>query len=111
MRLRRLPSSLAAFLVVVGAFACGDSLRQDELDCEEAVSYLNGCCPGFQATSNLQCVHGEGCGNTTFPAISQDLSTCIRSESCQDLVATGVCSRIEAAYAPGNALYGGALCP
>ena len=115
MRLRNLPFSFVAFAIVVGTFACGDGLRQDELDCEEAVSHLDECCPGFQATSRIQCMYDDqGCGNVTEPAIPEDVSSCIRNESCEELAtAGGVCDRVTAAQAsitPGGPLTS-AVCP
>ncbi len=77
-------------------FACGDPLLQVELDCEEAVSVLEGCCPGF-AGSQLQCQYNSDCSQTTYPAISQDQSACIRGESCDELKSTGVCDRAQQA--------------
>jgi hypothetical protein len=79
-------------------FACGDALQQDELDCEEAVSYLEGCCPGFD-TRGLKCID-DGCGGHS-PDISEPQSACIRAERCQALVASGVCRRAEQAL-PGS---------
>lgn len=101
----RITSSLVVGLGIAVLFACGDPLRQDELDCEEAVSVLEGCCPGFQS-SELQCVYQapQGCGPTTYPAITEDESTCIRGESCSLLVSSGVCARAQQAraYTQGN---------
>jgi len=91
----RSPLLIAAGIAVL--FACGDPLRQDELDCEEAVSVLETCCPGFQA-SQLQCVYNnQGCSGTTYPALSTGDSACIRSETCATLVSSGVCSRAQSA--------------
>lgn len=50
MRSRR-PGWLTA-LAVATLLACGD-MRQDELECEEAVMQLQDCCPGFHA-SNIE---------------------------------------------------------
>lgn len=94
---------------LVGAlFAC-DDLRQDVLDCEEAVAVLEHCC-GVPGT-NFSCVYSSGCG-TTYPDISIPESQCIRSESCETLVATGVCSRAQQAHATETAEDdAGGLCP
>ena len=70
-------------------FACGDPLLGDELDCEEAVSHLQGCCPGFDSNS-ISCVHKDGC-NASLPDITQSQSACIRATSCEQLAAAGVC--------------------
>jgi hypothetical protein len=91
----RAKSTTLTALAIGVLFACGDSLQQSELDCEEAVSVLIGCCPGFQAPQ-LQCVYDDqGCNGTTYPALSSDDSTCIRSESCASLVKSGVCARAQ----------------
>jgi len=95
----RLTSSVVVGLGIAVLFACGNPLQQNELDCEEAVSVLEGCCPGFQS-SQLQCIYNDqGCAGTTYPAISEDDSTCIRGESCAQLVSTGVCTRAQSARA------------
>jgi hypothetical protein len=94
----RLASPVLVTLGIVALFACGH-MDQDELDCEEAVSVLKDCCPGFD-TSPVQCIHASnGCGAGTSPALSQDDSACIRAESCGKLVSTGVCARAQAARA------------
>lgn len=90
-----------ALLITAGIavlFACGDPLQQNELDCEEAVSVLESCCPGFEG-SQLQCVYddNQGCNGTTYPALSTDDSSCIRDKSCATLVSSGVCARAQAA--------------
>jgi hypothetical protein len=88
----------SAFATAAGIallFSCGDQLLPDEIDCEEAVSYLEHCCPGFQP-GRLACVYKqEGCSGATHPALSVDDSTCIRGESCSTLAATGVCDRAQ----------------
>jgi hypothetical protein len=87
--------------------ACGDSLQQEELDCEEAVSHLEHCCPGF-ASGAIACVlQSEGC-NTIVPDLSIADSQCIRGESCGQLVTNGVCARAQQA---GSNRDGGAVLP
>jgi hypothetical protein len=90
---RALPSPPAALIValVAVALACG-SIRQDQLECEEAVTKLSQCCPNFDA-SPIQCVYdSDGC-NTTYPDLDIPTSECIRGESCATIVSTGVCAR------------------
>jgi len=67
---------------------------------------LEGCCPGF-AGSLLQCQYTSDCGGTTYPALSIDDSTCIRAETCHELVSTGVCTRAQQArsYTTSTATY------
>jgi len=94
----RLTSPILVSIGVAVLFACG-SLDPEELDCEEAVNVLEDCCPGFD-TSPLQCIHQtNGCGSGTSPALSQQDSSCIRSQSCATLVSSGVCQRAQAARA------------
>jgi hypothetical protein len=69
-------------------------LRQDELECEEAVSYLQGCCPSF-AGATVTCVHDVGCGVGSETALSIDESECILAESCDQIVASHLCERVK----------------
>jgi hypothetical protein len=77
-------------------------MLKDELDCEEAVSYLQGCCPGFDG-AQIECTDWpKGCnaGHAEWdesPAITEEQSACIRAESCSTLIATGVCARAQKA--------------
>jgi hypothetical protein len=81
--------TLALFVGVL--LACG--IRQDEFDCENAVAHLAECCPGFSPTT-IECTYSPYC-TTTYPEIDIADSDCIRNESCEDLVGTGVCGRVE----------------
>jgi hypothetical protein len=97
----RFTASLAWAGAVFVLLACGTPLTQQELDCEEAVSVLQSCCPGFDG-SPLVCTYSpsQGCeGSSTYPAISEDDSACIRRETCSQLVRTGVCTRAQQARA------------
>ena len=89
--LGRIGAGVVAVWIATVLFACAD-LRQDELDCEEAVSVLEHCCPDFPATS-VSCVYDSSGCSTVYPDIPIDESKCIRSESCESLVSTGVCAR------------------
>jgi hypothetical protein len=78
--------------VILVAFACGDPLRREELDCEEAVAYLQHCCPGFSG-NDFRCLYDPGCDSSTVPDIGESESACIRGESCAQLQESGVCTR------------------
>jgi hypothetical protein len=110
---RRRAGHCGSALITAGAvallFACGDALQQDELDCEEAVSRLEGCCPGFN-TVGLRCIDQQSCDTSEYPDISEQQSACIRAESCQELVATGVCERAQNAL-PGSGGNSTRVCP
>ena len=80
--------------LVVLSLACGDALRQDVLDCEDAVAHLAACCPGF-VNSTISCVYDhEGCSSQD-PQLTLDESQCISRASCADLVASDVCGRAQ----------------
>jgi hypothetical protein len=74
--------------------ACG-AIRQDEFICENAVSHLQECCPGFDPT-RIVCSYDTGCGVTTYPELDETQGQCILGDSCQALVANGVCDRVAA---------------
>jgi hypothetical protein len=84
-------------LLVGVLLACG--IRQDEFDCENAAAHLQECCSGFSATM-IECTYSPYC-TTTYPEIDIADSDCIRNESCEDLIGTGVCGR--ALQLPPNA--------
>jgi hypothetical protein len=88
LHIRRAAVVAAAVLV---ALACGN-VREDELECEEAVAKLDSCCQDFDP-SPIQCTFDSGCGATTYPDLDEDTSRCIRSESCDVIVSSGVCAR------------------
>jgi hypothetical protein len=111
----RVGAGIVVAWVTTVLLACG--LRQDELECEEAVAVLNHCCPNFP-DSQVSCVYGDvGC-STVYPDISIAESQCIRAESCDELVSSGVCARTEQQAAahpqPGGASDAGGwegVCP
>ena len=76
-------------------------LREDEIDCEQAVAHLQECCPGFARTETLQCEYNDGCG-TIDPALSIDQSLCILGESCAQIVSSGLCDRARNLPSPSS---------
>ena len=97
MRRRPLGNALRAAGCIATLFACGDAIRQDQLDCEEAVAVLKDCCPRFDA-SEVSCQYvDDGCGAATRPAIDEQQSACIRDEPCSEIVSSGVCGRAQSA--------------
>jgi hypothetical protein len=104
---RPIAITAAVFLL----FAC-TAIRDDELECEEAVSHLMQCC-GF-TPSTTYCTYvapSGGCDSSPpiYPALDPTESECIRSESCGDLASSGVCKRAAAAR-PGSR-DGTGVCP
>ncbi len=78
----------------VSTLVADGGLRQDEIDCENAISYLQGCCPDFTGET-VACVHDEGCGTITDTALSIEESQCIVAESCAQVVSSGICERVK----------------
>ncbi len=95
-RSRKWSSGFTVSLLVAIVLGCGTN-TQEELVCEDAVSHLLDCCPGFDA-HNVDCTYQPpGCGvSGVYPEIDSAQSSCIRAESCSRLQETGVCSRAEA---------------
>lgn len=132
-RVQRSPSArrgpLLAVLALLMTTRC-DTLHPEELDCEDAVAYLQRCCPSFPASS-IQCVYGQGGCNLPLdgsgggcisayqePDISESQSRCIRGESCSQLVADGTCAAVangtlpqeDADCSPTTTVAGGSTC-
>jgi hypothetical protein len=92
------------------ALMADGGLREDEIDCEEAVAHLQACCPGFTQTETLQCTYSDGCG-VVEPAISIPQSQCILAESCEALVSGGVCARAVNLASPSSSDFDGNSSP
>ncbi len=85
-------------VVFVWSVTCG-AIRKDEFLCEEAHARLVECCPEVPKESNY-CSFNDGCGQTSYPALSPDESDCIRTASCEKLRNSGACARALAAKPP-----------
>jgi hypothetical protein len=90
---------LLALLTVLLLTRC-DTLHPEELDCEDAVAYLQKCCPTLPSSS-IQCVYDQqldpgaddGCWSVNkTPDFPEPVSQCIRSLTCDDLVEDGICA-------------------
>jgi hypothetical protein len=76
-----------------------DNLREEVLYCEEAVSALNECCPGFRTSISCEYAYDYypgSCGtsshsNTNHPDLSLAQSRCIISTTCDMLISKGIC--------------------
>ena len=87
--------SLSLLITGLGVASMGatlDGFREDEIMCEEAVARLVKCCSDFDPHA-VTCSYSSGCGTTQYPAIDMQTSTCIREQSCEDLIGGGVCDR------------------
>jgi hypothetical protein len=64
-------------------------LREDEVQCEEALKHLENCCKSSFA-SNLSCTYVDnGCDEPTLPDLEPDESVLVRAMSCHELTAQG----------------------
>lgn len=80
-------------VVLLGALAPraqGEELRQDTFLCEDAVSRLGHCCPGFDPAT-FQCNYdpGDGCANrpASYPEIDISTARCLLASTCSDIAA------------------------
>jgi hypothetical protein len=82
---------------LVGVVLACTGLRDDELQCEDAVGHLEQCCPTY-VPGNIVCLEPSDCEdeNRSYPLLSITDSTCIRGESCAELQSSGVCDRAKA---------------
>ena len=77
--------------MIVVVFACGDHMRSDELECEEAVGHLLDCCPGLSFSEDY-CTYDAHCSGRP-PRLDEDQSRCIRAKSCDELRDAHACER------------------
>ncbi|MEO8876013.1 MAG: hypothetical protein ABI461_10525, partial [Polyangiaceae bacterium] len=72
-------------------------LREDEFECEQAVNHLKGCCAATFDPTKVSCAFDEGgCGdNATYPSLGVDDSKCIEDKSCDAILESGLCDRVE----------------
>jgi hypothetical protein len=110
-------SVLALALFITPACDDYDEFRTDVMLCEEAVAYLDSCCPST-VTAKIRCSYsydhdgtpasddpdrdcgGPGCGcagpKEINPDFSERESRCILGRVCSNLPVSGVCERIRA---------------
>ena len=85
----------------MGSIRC-EQLREDEVECEEAVAHLLACCEG-SSFSEVSCLYvkecvlvsGGGCEpehyDPCFPDIGSRTSRCLRDLSCTEIRDRGGC--------------------
>ena len=86
-----------AVLVLGVAAVCGafDVIREDELECEEAVAHLEGCCDEFPShVVSCQFIKGYCDDPDIYPDLSIDVAECIQAMDCDALRARDLCARI-----------------
>jgi hypothetical protein len=83
---------LRVLLVVIAVQTLTCGATEGELQCEEGVSHLAQCCPGFVA-SRVSCELGTTCSGL-YPRLSRAESQCIEAMDCDTLIRNDVCGRI-----------------
>lgn len=82
-------------VVVIGALPMTQCLRQDEVECEEAVALLKECCPGLDVKIiNCQFSPGTCTSDAVYPTLSTADSECMLGKSCDALNADKTCQRV-----------------
>jgi hypothetical protein len=90
---RPIPWSIIVAGLIIATVTCGPALREDEVQCEEAVAHLEECCPGGFRKPQEYCRYTAGsCGDTT-PAMSVAEGKCIQALSCEQIAAANICER------------------
>lgn len=74
---------------MVVALSCR-SFGSDELSCEEALSRIQDCCPGFNV-DRIDCAQGCRYNNPSSPDLTERASECIRDRDCGELQSRGIC--------------------
>ena len=79
-------------------------MRADVVECEDAISRLQRCCPGFEGepiVCRYYFENNSGCTSQStrreWPAISTSESRCIRETSCRDMIDRKICARAQEA--------------
>jgi hypothetical protein len=82
--------------------ACG--IRQDEFDCENAYAHLQQCCGTSLTLSQVSCHYtAGGCDvGPTYPDLDIAVSDCIRSQSCDVIRVTGMCTNVSSLIAQSS---------
>lgn len=97
-RERRRPRTLrrAVLLAIIGTAAMLSThcLRQDEVECEEAVATLLECCAGFERYT-VQCQFNDVCG-ISYPDLAPAESECIFGKPCSEIRSRKICERVTA---------------
>jgi hypothetical protein len=93
-RVKRRVRRPVLLLVILGASSLGTQcMREDEVECEEAVASLADCCQGFDITK-VDCHYTSGCGES-FPDLTPADSECILDKSCSEILAQDICKKVQ----------------
>jgi hypothetical protein len=87
---QRLSKYLLAAFAIVGLTAVDLTVTENEIECEQAVAHLAGCCPSF-VRSSVNCQY-EGC--TIRPDLEISESECIVALDCDAVIERGLCTSV-----------------
>ncbi|MBI4705754.1 MAG: hypothetical protein HY744_32070 [Deltaproteobacteria bacterium] len=74
------------------AFLFDASVREDELECEQAAAHWLDCC-GDSRPWVVSCTfHESYCGADVFPELSAEQSRCIQDMSCAEIQRNELCA-------------------
>ena len=82
--------------MIGAAAACGalGFVREDEIECEEAVAHLEHCCVEFPS-AKVSCDFIAGCTEPDIhPDLSIEFAECVQAMDCDALRARDLCARI-----------------
>jgi hypothetical protein len=97
MVLKRVSIGTLAILALLTPLLMGSSdLREDQFECEQAVSHMKSCCPATFDPTKVSCEYQDGCGGgSTYPSLGVDDSKCIEEKSCDQILESNLCSTVE----------------
>ena len=95
LKRRAIPTLLV--LAALTPLVMGSSdLREDQFECEQAVSHMKSCCPATFDPTHVSCEYEDGCGGgSTYPSLGVDDSKCIEDKSCDQILGSGLCSTVD----------------
>jgi len=79
-------------MILAMAIPATQCLRQDEVQCEEAVAHMADCCDDFDRTV-VDCSYSDYCG-VSYPHLSPAESECILDQSCESLRSKNICNDV-----------------
>lgn len=88
---RRAIPGLVVLALLTPLLMGSSDLREDQFECEQAVSHLIDCCPASFDPTQVDCEYDPGCGTPSYPSLPVDRSKCIEQLTCGQIQAAGLC--------------------
>lgn len=99
---RTVAVAAVVFGIIINLGVSCNGFREDEIECEQAISHIQACCPGFRA-KEIDCSYSDriDCNDNVtgaeYPALSIEDSECLQNKTCAQLIDNGDCTRAQAA--------------